>query len=75
MLKSVFNLLRLPLTERVCIKTLPIQAQGNNVKAKFMHLTSIRSKMDRRALLATAIKKDDGSQGEKVIDIDNIFVQ
>ncbi|KAK0082519.1 hypothetical protein PV326_007141 [Microctonus aethiopoides] len=77
MLKSILNIIKSPITQRVCLQTFQSQTRSsnifNNVNARYMHITSINFGQDRRSLTASAPKKDEGVDGERVVDIDNIF--
>ncbi|KAK0162335.1 hypothetical protein PV327_008681 [Microctonus hyperodae] len=77
MLKSLLNIIKLPTTERLCLQAFQSQIRSsnilNNVNARCMHITSINFGQDRRTLAASTPKKDEGVDGERVVDIDNIL--
>lgn len=79
MLKSLLNIIKSPITPRLCLQTFQSQTRSsnifNNVNARYMHITSINFGQDRRSLTASVPKKDEGVDGERVVDIDNIFKQ
>lgn len=78
MLKSVLKFVDNPPINRITLQALPCRFQQSKVSIlnlRSLHLTSSYLKEDKRAIIKAQPKKDEGTDGERVIDIDNIVLQ
>lgn len=77
MLKQVLTLAKYSIVNNTIKQSLSCQLQQQNylVNVRKFSLTSLQLKEDKRALIKAQPKKDDGTDGERVIDIDSILTQ
>lgn len=76
MLRSVIRLLNVPLTQATQKNVLPLksnQLASLTLAFNYLHTTSkLRKTDDRQLMLASMPKIDEGTEGEKHIDIDTL---